>query len=358
MKSVYIHIPFCFDICSYCDFAKVYYNEAIASSYLDALAKEVEENYKGENVRTLYVGGGTPSALSIDLFEKLFQILKSFKLNYIEEFTIECNVSDITEEKLKFWKENGVNRLSIGVESFQSRLLHILNRREEEIESKITLAQQYFHNINVDLIYGIHSQTMEELKEDVRRFLDLKVEHISAYSLILEEHTALSISNYPEMDEDLNVTMYEYITTTLEQSGYVQYEFSNYSKKGHESKHNLVYWNNEEYYGFGLGASSFVNGIRANNTRNINQYIHHSFLLESHQLSKQEMMENEMILGLRKRTGVSEEQFYEQYQQSIEEVFDILELFQKEYLIKKDGYLSINPKYYFISNEILISFMK
>lgn len=358
MKSVYIHIPFCYDICCYCDFAKVYYKEELASLYLDSLAKEIEDNYKGEPILTLYIGGGTPSALSLDLTKKLISILSVFDRSKLEEFTIECNVSDISEDKLKLWREFGVNRLSIGVESFQPRLLKLLNRRVEDATLKINLAKEYFDNISVDLMYGIHSQTINELKDDIKKVLELEVEHISTYSLILEEHTMLSIQQYPEMDEDFNAKMYEYVTSTLEQHGYEQYEFSNYSKKGYESKHNLVYWNNEEYYGFGLGASSYRNDVRATNTRNMTKYLKHDFVMESHLLEQRETMENEMILGLRKREGVKEEVFFKKYQKHIEDVFDIEEPLQKEYLIKKDGYLSINPKYYFISNEILISFMK
>lgn len=357
MKSVYIHIPFCSNICSYCDFPKLFYNGDLSNKYLEALNNEIAKTYKGEIVRTLYIGGGTPSALNLKQLELLFKIVKTLNLSQSFEFTIECNINDITEEKLLLFKNNGVNRLSIGVQTFNNHLLKILNRNNDNPIAKINLAKSYFDNISIDLIYGINTETIEDLKKDMDMILELDVKHISTYSLILEEHTKLYTDQYKEIDEDLNFEMYNYINERLTRNGFAHYETSNYAKTGYESKHNLVYWNNEEYYGFGLGAGSYINGFRNTNTRNINDYINGKYLLESNKLSKKEMMENEMILGLRKIKGVSTKDFINKYSIAIDEVFNIKDLIAKEYLIHNNDYLYINPKYIFLSNEILINFI-
>ena len=188
MKSVYVHIPFCKTICSYCDFCKMYYNEKFVNDYLDALDKEISGNYKGEVVNTLYVGGGTPNSLNKDELNKLFKILDRINLSDDYEFTIECNIELIEESILKLFKENKVNRISIGIESIDENNLKYLNRNydKELVLEKINLVKKYFSNINVDLIYALKDETIDVLNKDIDFILDLDVEHISTYSLIIE----------------------------------------------------------------------------------------------------------------------------------------------------------------------------
>jgi oxygen-independent coproporphyrinogen-3 oxidase len=360
MKSVYIHIPFCDDICSYCDFCKLYYKKEWANSYLESLEKEIKNTYKNEKLKTLYIGGGTPTSLSIDELKYLFEIIKIFDLSSLEEFTIEGNIESLSMSKLELFKENNITRLSIGVQTFNPKYLTYLNRHynKEQIYEVINNAKKLgFNNINVDLIYGIPNQTLDEVKEDSNLFLQLNVSHISTYSLIIEEHTKLFVDKTKPLDEDLNYEMYQYINNTLIDNRYHHYEISNYAKVGYESKHNLVYWNNEEYYGFGLGASSFINNKRYENTRSLNEYIKGNYIKEEHVLDENEMMENEMILGLRKIEGVNINHFKEKYHKSISDVFPIRKLIHDGYLIEKDNYLFIPDKYLFISNEILIKFL-
>lgn len=187
-------------------------------------------------------------------------------------------------------------------------------------------------------------------------FNKLNVEHISIYSLILEKNTKLYINNYNNVDEDLELQMYEYITNFLKENNYIHYEISNYSKKGYESKHNLTYWNNSKYYGFGLGASGYIDNIRYTNTRSFNKYINNDFKLEEDQLTKKDEMELEMILGLRKIKGVNLSEFEKKYHQKIINTFKIDKLLEEQKLLIKDDYIYINPNYLYVSNDILIKF--
>lgn len=357
MKSVYIHIPFCNTICSYCDFPKVYSSVCDKKLYLETLKKEIKTNYKNEIVNTIYIGGGTPSVLSIEELKKLLEITNLFKKNTNTEFTIECNIESIDEEKLKLLKKYNVNRISIGIESFDKKIISYLGRfhTKKEAIKKIKLVKKYFNNINIDLMYAIPGQSIKSLKKDIKTYLKLKIPHISYYSLIIEPHTKLYNENTSYIDEDIDYKMYKIITKKLKK--YHHYEISNFSYVGYESKHNLVYWNNEEYYGFGLGASGYINGIRYSNTKNIHKYINGDYRSEENILSELEKMQEEMFLGLRKLDGVNMEKFEKRYHQKIEEVFDIDDLLKENILIKNNGYMYINKDNIYTSNDIMIRFV-
>lgn len=357
MKSVYIHIPFCNTICSYCDFPKVYSSVCDKKLYLETLKKEIKTNYKNEIINTIYIGGGTPSILSTEELKKLLEITNLFKKNINTEFTIECNIESIDEEKLKLLKKYNVNRISIGVESFDKKIISYLNRfhTKKEAIKKIKLVKKYFNNINIDLMYAIPGQSIKSLKKDIKTYLKLKIPHISYYSLIIEPHTKLYNENTSYIDEDIDYKMYKIITKKLKK--YHHYEISNFSYVGYESKHNLVYWNNEEYYGFGAGASGNINGVRYNNTKNIHKYINGDYKLEETKLTEEEKMQEEMFLGLRKLDGIDINKFEKKYHKKIEEVFDIKDLLEKNILIKKDGYMFINKNNIYTSNDIMIRFV-
>lgn len=361
MKSVYIHIPFCSNICSYCDFTKIYYNKKYINKYLDSLEKEINKYYKNEIVKTIYIGGGTPTSLDIDELNKLFKIIKVFKLDENVEFTIECNIENLTIEKLDLFKKNNVNRISIGIQTFNFKYLKLLNRNHnlEDVKKIINYAKKInFTNINIDLMYGFNGQTIKELDEDLNLFLSLNINHISTYSLMIEPHTKLYIENYKNIDEELDYQMYEYICKKLKENDFIHYEVSNFAKKGYESLHNLTYWNNLEYYGFGLGASGYINGIRYTNTRSFKHYTNNSNIrIEEYLLSEKEKMENEMILGLRKIEGVNKNNFKNKYNKNIEDVFNIKNLLKNKLLIDNGINIYINPKYLYIQNSILINFI-
>ncbi len=359
INSVYIHIPFCNNICSYCDFCKMFYKKELVDKYLNALNKEVNDNYKGDLIKTLYIGGGTPSTLSLEQIDRLKDIINIFNLDSNCEFTFECNVDSLDIDKLIKLKEIGVNRVSIGVESFNDKHLKYLNRKHSKNDSIkiIKEAKKYFENINVDFIYALTNETMEELKEDIEQFLNLEIPHISTYSLIIEDNTLLSINKTENIDSQLDYEMYNYIRNTLEQNEYEHYEISNFSKEGYQSKHNLVYWNNLEYYGFGLGSSGYVNGVRYGNTRNIFKYLEGNYIKDEQKLSSRDKIEEEMFLGLRKINGVNISEFKKKYNKDIEEVFDIKDLLERGKLIKEKGYIKINKDYIYVSNDILINFI-
>lgn len=358
VRSVYIHIPFCKRICSYCDFAKVFYNEKLVSDYLVSLRKEILEFYGDEKVETIYIGGGTPSSLSIDLLEELFDIISIIDKSCLAEFTIEVNPEDISLEKLELFKERGVNRISIGHQTCNLKYLIALNRKSYITREQIGLVKKYFSNISVDLMYGFSNQTEEELLEDLDYIISLDVSHISTYSLILEEHTKLFIDKYKRLDDDSDAKFYGIIQDRLKNAGYNQYEISNFSKCGFESLHNLTYWNNFEYYGFGVGASGYIDGIRYSNTKSVTSYIRGINKREEILLSKNDKMVYEMILGLRKTNGVCKEEFFNKYSCTIEQAFDIMDLVDKNLIEDCETSFRISDKYLYLENQILVNFLE
>lgn len=355
MKSVYIHIPFCNSICSYCDFCKFLHDESWASVYLDHLEKEIKEYYDNEQIKTLYIGGGTPSVLSMSNLKKLLELTKLFKKDELVEFTFEMNVNDISLEKLELLKIYGVNRISIGVESFDKYVLKYLNRKHDkkQIVENISLVKKYFNNINVDLIYAVPIELFATLKKDVRELLKLDIPHISTYSLIIEENTVLGINKVTPIDEDKDYKMYTYINKELKRHGYNHYEVSNFARPGFESKHNLNYWNNEEYYGFGLGAHGFLGELRYENTRSFNTYLTDKFRFNEFVVPKKEDMENEVILGLRKLEGIDILTFFKKYKTNIQDEFNIKELLKEGFLKLEGSRLFIPEDKIYIMNEVL-----
>lgn len=360
MRSVYIHIPFCSSICSYCDFCKFIHDEIWASEYLVHLEKEIKKYYDNDEIETIYIGGGTPSTLSIENLNKLFEIIKIFKKDNLKEFTFEMNVDDITEEKLSLLKKNGVNRISIGVQSFNKYNLKYLNRKhtKREIISNVNLVKKYFTNINVDLMYALPIENFSILKSDVKEYLKLNIPHISAYSLIIENNTVLGINKVKPLDEDLDYKMYKYIEKKLKSKGYHHYEVSNYSLPGYESIHNLNYWYNNEYYGFGLGAHGFISELRYENTRSFNTYLKDEYRFTELVMSKREDMENEVILGLRKLDGINVIDFYNKYNTNIQDEFNITPLLKKGILEMKNNNILIKESQIYVMNSILTEILK
>ena len=357
IKSVYIHIPFCNNICSYCDFCKVVYNHNWVKPYLERLEEEIDNSYMGEEIETLYVGGGTPSCLTIEELKLLFRILAKFHKSDNIEFSFECNLCDIEEEKFRFLYHQGVNRISIGIESFDPEKLDFMKRTSDfkDAKKKIRLLREIgFKNINVDLMYAIPSETESMLKKDLNKILKLKVEHISTYSLIIEKNTLVGLNKIKPIEEERDFKLYDIICKTLKKNGYIHYEVSNFARKGYVSKHNLTYWNNKEYYGFGVSNSGFVEAIRYENTKSLTEYIKGNFVSSKSLMSKVDNMENELILGFRKLEGINLEHFFDKFEENMQNIFPIKPLIKSGDLIYKDGYVYINPKKLYVMNEILI----
>ena len=347
ITNCYIHIPFCNTICSYCDFCKLYYVDKYIDKYLDKLEEEINSIYQGEVLETIYIGGGTPSSLNIKQLERLFNILEVFKRSKDIEFTIESNFENITKEKLLLYKKYGINRLSFGLESISKKNLEFLNRNisKEKINDTISICRELgFNNINVDLMYALPVETIEDVKDDLNYIFSLDIEHISTYSLIIEDHTILKINNIKNISEDLDYEMYKLICKEMLNHNYEHYEISNFSKPGYYSKHNLCYWNNDNYYGFGLGASSYLGNRRITNTRSLNKYLDGKYILEDIELSDKEVIEYKIMLNLRKADGIS-----------LDEIdLDVDDLIKDGLLIRYNHHLRIPEDKWYISNEIII----
>ena len=357
VTSIYIHIPFCKSICSYCDFCKVLYNEEWVKLYLQKLKEEIKDRYMGENIKTIYIGGGTPSCLSYVYLDYLLKLTDLFKKDSLIEFTFECNIEDINEELLDLLKKYHVNRLSIGIESFDKNNLEFMKRTNDykDVYNKIKLIRNKgFNNINLDLIYALPNETLNVLKKDINKILKLKPEHISTYSLIIEDNTYLSYKKINSINEDLDLQMYEYICKKLKHHKYNHYEISNFCLDGRESIHNLCYWNNEEYYGFGCGASGYIDGIRYDNTKNLSEYLKGIINSKNEIIDVNTKREYELMLGLRKINGINLKAFYDKYHVNMQDIFPIKPLLKNGDLIYKNGNIMINPKKIYLMNEILL----
>ena len=356
-RSVYIHIPFCKSICSYCDFCKMFYVKKWASRYLDELYNEVSDRYEGELIKTLYIGGGSPSQLNDLELEKLEKVIKLFEFAEDYEFTFEANINDLNDIYLTRLKNLGVNRLSIGIESFDESKLKLMGREAnyEEACKIIKIARSKgFDNINIDFIYGLPNETLSIVKDDLKKILKLKPDHISAYSLILEPNTRLYLHYKKGVNEDDEYEMYSYIKRTLSKAGYNQYEVSNYSHPGKEAKHNLVYWNNDEYYGFGLGACGYQHEVRYENTKSITKYLNQNYMMKRELFSIEDEKKNKLMLGLRLIKGINLNEWFLKYGDNLEADENIQKLIQEKLLKVENNYLFINPKKLYIMNEILL----
>ncbi len=338
IQSAYIHIPFCQHICHYCDFNKMFIDRQPVEQYLDYLEKEIENTVQHVpfgQLQTIFVGGGTPTALNMKQTERLLAIIdKHLRPKTTEyELTFEANPGDVPKEKLKLLIEGGVNRLSFGVQTFQEELLKKLGRthtKQDVVKSVEDAKAAGFFNINLDLIYALPTQTIQDVRETLQEAYALDVPHFSAYSLIVEPKTVfynmMQKGKLPLPSEEHEAQMYEIVMDAMEKNGYYQYEISNFSKAGYESRHNLTYWNNEEYYGFGAGAHGYTAGKRTQNAGPLKKYFTTidgtGFPYVSvHPVTKQEQMEEELFLGLRKTEGVSKRTFLQKFGLRLDAIF-------------------------------------
>ncbi|MCU5746401.1 radical SAM family heme chaperone HemW [Staphylococcus sp. SQ8-PEA] len=369
IKSAYIHIPFCVHICTYCDFNKYFIQNQPVDRYLDCLITEmstVEEN----NLNTLFVGGGTPTALNYDQLEKLLKaITQNFTIR--KEFSFEANPDELTYDKVKLLKSYGVNRLSMGVQTFNEELLKLLGRTHhpEDIYKAITYAREVgINSISLDLMYHLPQQTLKDFEDSLDIALTLDIDHISGYGLILEPQTQF-YNMYRKgklklPSEDIGEEMYQLLQNKLKQTSFHQYEISNFAKQHHESEHNKVYWRNEGYYGFGAGASGYVEGRRYSNVNPVNHYIkkienNESPILNSSKLTLNEQIEEEMFLGLRMNEGVNIERFYHKFGIDIYHIYghQIEELLKKGLIKTNANYMRLTERGKIIGNEVFETFL-
>ena len=368
--SAYVHIPFCTQICYYCDFSKVFIKNQPVDSYLEHLIEEYH-SYDIKKLRTLYIGGGTPTALSAPqlafLLEKLTDKLD---LSYLEELTIEANPGDLDQEKIAVLKDSLVNRVSLGVQTFNDRMLKQIGRShlEKDIYDNITnLKKVGFDNISIDLIYALPKQTMEDAKINVAKAIALDIPHMSLYSLILENHTVfmnrMRRGKLPLPKEDLEAEMFDYVIAELGKAGFEHYEISNFSKPGFESRHNLMYWDNAEYYGIGAGASGYVDGVRYKNHGPIRHYLQAveagNARVQEEALTLNEKMEEEMFLGLRKKSGVSKKRFEEKFGVSFEDQYGavVSELTEQGLLVPDRDIVRMTKQGLFLGDTVAEKFI-
>ena len=374
VKSLYIHIPFCTQICHYCDFNKFFIQNQPVDGYIQSLVKEMGLYHLSQNepLSTIFIGGGTPSALEpVQLEQLLFSIKDTVKLEPDYEFTVEANPGDLTKDKMRIMKEAGVNRLSLGVQSFNEELLKKIGRAHNvrDVYETIDMAREAgFGNISIDLIYSLPGQTLVDLGDTLDRALQLDLPHFSAYSLIIEPKTVFYIMlNKGKLSlpgEDTEATMYEYVMERLTKAGYHQYEISNFAKAGYESRHNLVYWDNEEYYGLGAGAHGYLNGVRYHNHGPLKKYMNaieenRKPIIEQITVSLKEKMEEEMFLGLRKMEGVSPQAFQQKFSQNIQDVFgDTLNRMVSDGLLEiSEGRIKLTQSGKLMGNEVFQAFL-
>ena len=364
MRGLYIHIPFCKRICTYCDFTKrVPKNKEMIDEYLLHLKEELFSYEKYfDSVETIYIGGGTPTLLDNNELTYLFEMLKDFK--NIKEFSIEINPETLTLEKVKILKKYGVNRCSIGVQSFDNNILKTLGRthtKDDVVNAINMLKNEGISNINIDLIFAAPGSNLSSIKNDLNEFYKLDINHLSYYSLILEDNTILNYlyknKKIDLIDNEIEAKMYEFIINDLENNGFKQYEISNFSKEGYESIHNKIYWENKEYIGVGLGASGYLDSIRYTNENHLNSY-YKKYIKTSEFIDKNMQFSEEMILGLRLIRGINIDFVNKKYDKDIlNDYKEIKKYINSGDLIIEDGYLHLTKKGLLIANDIFVIFI-
>lgn len=314
MISLYIHIPFCKSKCKYCDFLSFPQIEYV-NAYKEALLKEINAFDCNDTVKSIFIGGGTPSLIDSGIIAEIMQTLGKFHIAEKSEITIEANPGTLTDKKLKTYNENGINRISIGLQAWQNSLLKTLGRihTREEFIKNYALTSKYFDNVNIDLMFSLPDQTLEMWLETLENVTALKPKHISAYSLIVEEGTPFYNMDLDLPDEKTDRKMYHNAIRYLSDKGYRQYEISNFAIPGYESEHNTVYWQRGNYKGFGLGSASLINNARYKNTEDIKDYIKGTTITEKEELTKDDAMAEFMFLGLRMTDGISISEFSKEF---------------------------------------------
>ena len=368
--ELYVHIPFCVRKCQYCDFLSGPSDEETKDRYIEALLKEIRAAEHTENyeIVSVFIGGGTPSALKAEAIASIMRTLQEqFFFCEDAEVTIEANPGTVDPEKLTIYRNVGINRLSLGLQSTDAEELKLLGRihsYEEFLKSYEWAREAGFSNINIDLMFAIPGQTGEAWRQHLYQVAELNPEHISAYSLIIEEGTPFAEQNLDLPDEDTEYQMYEDTAEILERYGYRQYEISNYAKQGYMCRHNAGYWQRREYLGFGLGASSLYGGMRFSNTHQMQEYLKESrnpdqIRKDVTVLSRNEQIEEFMFLGLRMTEGISEKEFEENFDVRLMDVYgDILQKYEETGFMEHiETKWRLTRKGIHVSNHILADFL-
>ena len=358
-KSMYIHVPFCDSICAYCDFERCKRIEVLSKKWLDRIVEDIESR-KDEDIKTLYIGGGTPSCLSLDELERLLSVCDIF--NPIE-YTIEANIENLTRDKIECMVRHGINRISLGVQSLNDHLIQLIKRNHtsDMIFSKIDeIYECGITNISVDMIYGLPEQTLDIWLSDLHKLAtNHKISHVSIYSLTIEKNSYFGRNGFEKLDEELDEEMYFKAIECLESHGFKQYEISNFCRLNKESKHNTTYWEYEDFIGLGCGAYGKENHIYYHHPFRINEYINNTLITEETFLEKEDEMFEMIMMGLRMKKGISLNRFKELFNEEL--------LIKYENPIKKhqvlnhieldENNLKCTDSGFGLLNDILIDFM-
>ncbi|MCR5491501.1 MAG: radical SAM family heme chaperone HemW [Bacilli bacterium] len=355
-KSLYVHIPFCASICSYCDFPKVIYRQTWAEDYLRSLFIELDSLGDIGLLDTIYIGGGTPNCLPIDLLESLLKRLEKH-LKPDGEFSIEANPEFVSKEQGMLFKKYRVNRVSIGMQSSRPELLKLCNRRHDfaaVMRAVKTLRGVGINNISLDLIYALPNETKEQALEDVAKAVSLNPDHISAYSLILEDGTSFKAKGIVESSQEIQAEQYEAVRGALEEAGYRRYEFSSFAKDGKKCRHNLVYWRDEQYYAIGMGASGYVDNTRFKNTSNLHKYLEGERKVDIDEVTPKEDREYFFLTNLRLEEGFAISDFNKRFNADFEKEYAPQIAKLQDLTIIEDGRFKLKPEKLILLDSVLI----
>ena len=365
--ELYVHVPFCARKCAYCDFVSFVTDADVQSDYFAALNKQIDIKAESADITvdSVFFGGGTPSLVaSKNIYEVMEHFKRRFSFADDSEVTIEMNPNSVSKEKLKIYKEAGINRVSIGLQSADNEELKILSRLhsfEEFLKAYDEVRNAGFDNVNIDVISAIPKQTLKSYENTLNKVVNLQPEHISAYSLIIEENTPffeLYKDGKDLPDEETEREMYYLTKSLLDSCGYKRYEISNYAKEGKECRHNLGYWQRKPYLGFGIAAASLYKETRYQMHNDLKAFINGNFREEETALSQNDMMEEFMFLGLRLCKGVSKKEFYECFGLRMEEVYgkQLLKLEREKCLINSD-FVALTDKGMDVANYCMSEFI-
>lgn len=361
-NHLYLHIPFCRCICAYCDFYRLKYNRQASDNWVYALSKEIDTRNFNKDLKTIYLGGGTPSALEIDQLEAVLQMLEPYAQN-VKEYTIECNIESLDVEKVKIMKQYGINRMSIGVQSFNDALQNIMERVASKKTILDTIKMVYENgitNLSVDFIYGLPTQTLAMWEEDLNEIvLNPYISHISLYSLTIEKNSKFGKLGYKPAETELETAMYEKAIAVLEQHGFEHYEIASFAKNKCYSQHNLSYWTYQDFYGVSTGASGKEGNIRYDNVRDLLKYNKFIFQREETVLSNQDILFEHVMMNLRLRHGIDIEAYEARHNVVFMDLFgDVVErLIKKEWLVLENGILKTTYAGMFALHDVLVEFM-
>lgn len=363
IRAMYVHVPFCDSICAYCDFGRCKMHPSLAKQWLSAVDRELKIRNISDKLETIYIGGGTPTALNVTQLDELLSLLDRYAKG-IKEYTIEANPENLSKDKLLVMKNHGVNRISLGVQSFNDELVKQIERHHDKTRINYVLDlihEMGIHNISIDLMYGLPNQNLKLLADDLKMAAsDTRISHISIYSLTIEEHSKFGRQGIEPCDNELEGLMYELICDTLPKYDYEHYEISNFAKPGYESKHNQMYWQYVDYAGIGCGASGKENHIRYDRPFQLLDYINDQEKCELIALNKEDEMFEMIMMGLRMKKGVDLKHFEDLFGCSLMSVFAsaVNENIKRGWLSLSEGRLFPSAQGMTFLNDVLLAFME